>query len=172
MAEQHRPLTADLRLRPVREEDAGAICAIYNPFIVETIVSFELNPVAPDAMVQRIRRITAEYPWLVAERADTLLGYAYATRWRTRAAYDHTVECAIYVHPDHAGTGVGRTLYTALLDLLRARGVHAAIGAISLPNEASVRFHERCGFTKVGHFPQVGRKFDRWVDVGFWQVVL
>jgi phosphinothricin acetyltransferase len=161
-----------LTIRPATAADAPAFCQIYNPFIADTIVSFETEPVTHADMQERIRRISAEYLWLTAEGNARVAGYAYATRWRTRAAYDHTVEVAIYVHPDARGQGVGRVLYSALFAQLRQRGIHAVIGGVSLPNEASVAFHEACGFKPIGIYPEVGRKFDRWIDVGFWQLML
>ena len=159
-------------IRPVTPEDASAICAIYNPYVRDTIITFEQEAVSEAAMAQRIREYTALYPWLVSEVEGKIVAYAYATRWRTRAAYDHTLESTIYVDPVYARRGVGLPLYKALLRELSARNSHAVVGCIALQNEASVALHEKCGFVKVAHFPQVGRKFERWVDVGFWQVML
>ena len=159
-------------LRPVTDLDASAICAIYNPYVRETVISFEQAPVAEADMAQRIREYSALYPWLVAEWDGRVVAYAYATRWRTRAAYDQALESTIYVDKAYTGRGIARPLYLALLAELKARGVHAVVGCIALPNDASVAIHEKCGFAKVAHFPQVGRKFERWVDVGFWQATL
>ena len=159
-------------LRPVTESDAAAICAIYNPYVLETVITFEQVPVTAAEMAQRIRDYTAQYPWLVAEVDAKVVAYAYATRWRTRTAYDHTLESTIYVDKAYTGRGIAKPLYLALLRELKARGVHAVVGCIALPNDASVAVHEQCGFVKVAHFPQVGRKFERWVDVGFWQATL
>jgi L-amino acid N-acyltransferase YncA len=159
-------------LRPVTESDARALCAIYNPYVLETVISFEQAPVSEAEMARRIREYTALYPWLVAEVDGQVAAYAYATRWRTRAAYDQTLESTIYVDKARTGRGIAKPLYRALLQALRARQVRAVVGCIALPNDASVALHERCGFVKVAHFPQVGRKFERWVDVGFWQATL
>ena len=159
-------------LRKAYPGDAQAICDIYNPYVRDTIITFEQDPVAPPDMGGRIRAVSAEYPWLVAEVDRSVVAYAYATRWRSRAAYDNTVESTIYVKSGATGSGVGYSLYMALLEELRRRAVHAVVGCIALPNPGSVAFHERCGFRKVGHFPETGRKFGRWVDVGFWQLVL
>lgn len=160
------------RIRPVTPRDAAAICAIYNPYVRDTVISFEQTPVSEAEMAQRIRDTTALYPWLVADVDAKVVAYAYATRWRTRAAYDATLESTIYVDTAFTGRGIARPLYGALLRELKSRGVHAVVGCIALPNAASVALHERCGFVKVAHFPQVGRKFERWVDVGFWQATL
>ena len=159
-------------LRNVREEDAQAICDIYNPYVTGTVISFELNPVPVAEMRERIRVGMQVLPWLVAEADGVIVAYAYATRWRSRAAYDGTVETTVYVRAGAHRRGFGYPLYMALLDAMRRHSVHAAIGGIALPNPASVALHEKCGFAKVAHFAQVGRKFDGWVDVGFWQRLL
>lgn len=159
-------------LRPVFERDASAICAIYNPYVLETVISFEQSPVTIAEMAQRIRDTTAQYPWLVAEANGKVVAYAYASRWRTRAAYDYALESTVYVDKAYTGRGIAKPLYLELLRELKARGIRAVVGCIALPNDASVALHEKCGFVKVAHFPQVGRKFERWVDVGFWQATL
>ena len=157
-------------MRSIRASDAPAICAIYNPYVLETAITFEQTPVTESEMAQRIRDCTVLYPWLVAEADGKVMAYAYATRWRTRAAYDHTLESTIYVDKAYTGRGIAKPLYLELLRQLKIQNVHAVVGCIALPNDASIAIHERCGFVKVAHFPQVGRKFERWVDVGFWQV--
>jgi phosphinothricin acetyltransferase len=108
----------------------------------------------------------------VAEEAGRVVGYAYATRWRARAAYRYSSEITVYLAHDVGGRGIGTLLYGRLFPLLEARGLHAIMGGIALPNEASVRLHERFGMRKVAHFHEVGFKFGRWIDVGFWQRVL
>jgi L-amino acid N-acyltransferase YncA len=160
----------NLSIRPVRETDARAICAIYNPYVLETVITFETAPVSESEMAARIRDYTAQYPWLVAEVDARVVAYAYASRWRARAAYDHTLESTVYVDKTHTGRGIAKPLYLALLEELKARRVHAVVGCIALPNDASVAVHEKCGFVKVAQFPETGRKFARWVDVGFWQI--
>ena len=161
-----------IAIRPARPEDAAAIAAIYAPFVIGGTVSFETE--APDARQMRARMAASDglYPWLVAELDGRVAAYAYAARWRTRAAYDHTLESTIYVDKACAGRGIAKPLYLELLRELKSRGVHAVVGCIALPNDASVALHEKCGFVQVARFPQVGRKFERWVDVGFWQATL
>ena len=161
-----------ISIRNAAAQDAPQICDIYNHYVRTTVITFEQQPVSVPEMQARIENTVAAYPWLVAEREGSLLGYAYATRWRSRAAYDHTVESTVYVADAARGSGIGRPLYIALLDALRRQAVHAVVGCIALPNPGSVALHEKCGFEKVGHFPQVGRKFGQWIDVGFWQVLL
>jgi L-amino acid N-acyltransferase YncA len=160
------------RIRTVTVADATAIVAIYNPYVQNTVITFEQAQVPKKEMAKRIEEYTALYPWLVAEADGKVVAYAYATRWRTRAAYDQTLESTIYVDKDYTGRGIAKPLYLELLRQLKTAGVHAVVGCIALPNDASVALHEKCGFVKVAHFPQVGRKFERRVDVGFWQVTL
>lgn len=166
-------MTPQRIIRPARAADADAICAIYNHYVATTTISFEEAPVAPAEMAQRIAAVVeADLPWLVMLEGETLVAYAYATKWRVRAAYRYSVESSIYVAAEHAGQGVGRQLYEALLAQLRERDLHLVIGGIAQPNEASVRLHERLGFQKVAHFSEVGLKFGRWIDVGYWQLKL
>ncbi|MDB5746831.1 MAG: phosphinothricin acetyltransferase [Massilia sp.] len=160
-------------IRPVCPADANRICTIYNHYVATTTISFEEELVSAADMQQRVADVaSANLPWLVMCEGDTLIGYAYATKWRARAAYRYSVESSIYLDPDYAGQGAGRALYEALLAKLSACGLHLVIGGIAQPNEASVRLHERLGFRKVAHFSEVGLKFGRWIDVGYWQLPL
>jgi phosphinothricin acetyltransferase len=153
--------------------DAARLCAIYNHYVTTTTVSFEEEPVAPADMARRIDDVAAAgLPWLVLEADGVLVGYAYATKWRVRAAYRSSVESTIYLDPAHTGRGHGRLLYGALLAALRDRGLHVVIGGIAQPNAGSVALHERLGFRKVAHFAEIGMKFGRWVDVGYWELRL
>ncbi len=154
-----------MRIRPVRAADVEPLLAIYRPFVESTSVSFELEPPSAEAFGARIEEICREYPWLVAED-QTILGYAYGTRFRARAAYAQTVETSIYLAPEARGRGVAEPLYLALFEHLRH--FHVAIAGITLPNPSSVRFHEKFGFKPIGVFPEVGHKFGQWHDVGFW----
>jgi phosphinothricin acetyltransferase len=161
---------AGIAIRPVAVGDAAAIAAVYNHYVATSIATFELVPVDAEAMGRRIAEVRSHgLPWLVVEDASILLGYAYAGRWRAREGYRHSVETSIYLAPEATGHGLGRALYSRLLDALAACDVHAAIGGIALPNPASVMLHERLGFEPVARFREVGRKFDRWIDVGYWQ---
>lgn len=160
-----------IRIRHATGADAEAVAAIYNHYIEHDVATFELDPVQADAVRGRIEAVLARgLPWLVAVDAEAaVVGYAYAAPWRERAAYRHSVESSIYLAHDRTGTGIGRQLYGALQEALDALDVHAVIGGVSLPNRASVALHEALGFTQVAHFRQVGRKFGRWIDVGYWQ---
>ncbi|WP_243317439.1 arsinothricin resistance N-acetyltransferase ArsN1 family B [Geothrix paludis] len=159
-------------IRPVLPTDAPALAEIYNPYIRDTIITFEEQPVTAEEMGARIAKVTATYPWLVWEEDGRVLGYAYASTWRTRHAYRFAAETTIYLDRGHHGKGRGAALYQTLLDELRKRGFHSALGCLSLPNEPSVRLHEKLGFKKVGHMTEAGWKFGAWVDVGFWELLL
>lgn len=162
-----------MHIRSAHADDAKPIAAIYNPYILNTTISFEEEPVTDAAMAQRIAEVQAGgLPWLVAERDGKVLGYAYATKWRVRHAYRFSVESSVYLAPEAARQGVGSALYTALLAQLAERGCHLVIGGIALPNDASVALHEKMGYEKVAHFREVGFKFGRWLDVGYWQRTL
>src|SRR5664279_750638 len=156
-------------IRSALATDAQAMADIYNPFILGTTITFEEEAVTPQEMASRIGIVLLALPWLVIEVQGTVAGYAYATPWKTRSAYRRTVESAIYVAPSQVGQGLGTRLYEALLGELQQLGVHAVLGGIALPNEASVALHERLGFEKVGQLQQVGWKLQRWVDVGYWE---
>lgn len=161
-----------MMIRPATPDDAAAIAAIYNHYVATTTISFEEQAVSAVEMAQRIRDVTGYLPWLVHEDQDRVTGYAYATKWRVRSAYRFAAETSVYVEAGQGGKGIGKALYLALLEQLRQREVHMAIGGIAQPNPASVALHESVGFRKVAHFSEVGRKFDRWVDVGYWELRL
>lgn len=162
-----------LQLRRAGTEDAARIAAIYNHYVTDTVITFELDPVPVEEMAARVAEITAQgLPWLVAESDNAVVGYAYASRWRARAAYRHSVESSIYLAPDVVGRGVGRALYAGLIAELRGLDVHAVIGGAALPNPASVALHAALGFEQVAHFRETGYKFGQWVDVAYWQLLL
>lgn len=159
-----------MTIRAATAQDAAAIAAIYNPYIAETTISFEEEQVSEVEMRARIAAVQdGGLPWLVLERDGEIAGYAYATKWRVRHAYRFSVETTVYLAAPHAGKGAGTALYTALLAQLRAAGCHLAIGGIAQPNAASVALHEKMGYRKVAHFGEVGFKFGRWIDVGYWE---
>jgi len=151
--------------------DAKAICDIYNPYIMNTTISFETKPVSEEAMRERIST-NLPLPWLVYEENDKISGYAYACRWRVRSAYRFSVESAVYIDAAHTGRGLGTALYTELIQRLKSMHIHIVIGGVALPNPASIALHEKLGFKKVAHFREVGFKFKQWIDVGYWELVL
>jgi phosphinothricin acetyltransferase len=159
-------------MRSATVEDAAAIQRIYAPVVVETAISFEDVPPTVEEMAARIASTLKTYPYLVAVSDGEVSGYAYAGRHAERAAYRYSADTTIYIAPEARGKGVGRTLYAALLADLAGRGFHAAFAGIALPNPGSVRLHETVGFEPVGVYRQVGFKFGRWHDLGWWQRLL
>lgn len=159
-------------LRPVRLSDAPSISEIYNHYILESPATFEEVPVTADEMSRRIAEVTQSHPWLIYLEDGAILGYAYGRQWRERAAYRNTVEAGVYLHPTAVGKGIGTALFEALLAELRERRFHTVIGGVALPNEASVALLEKFSFRQVAHFKETGYKFGRWIDVGYWQLVL
>jgi phosphinothricin acetyltransferase len=151
-------------IRPAVPADAGRIAEIYSPYVTDSAISFEETP--PDA-TEIEGRMEAAHLWLVDETDGEISGYAYGTPWRSRHAYRFTVETTVYVAPEHHGKGVGRALYTELLDRLTDLGFVTAVAGITLPNDQSVEFHRALGFTYVGTFPKVGFKFETWYDTGW-----
>ena len=159
-------------IRPATSADAAAIAAIYNHYVTGTTITFEEEAVSVAEMAARIANVTAQFPWYVWERDGEVAGYAYATPWRVRSAYRFSVETTVYVAPGHARKGIGLQLYASLIETLRGNGIQVALGGIAQPNPASVALHERLGFEKVAHFKRVGRKFEQWIDVGYWELQL
>ncbi len=159
-----------MNIRSAISSDIKAIADIYNYYILNTVTTFELEAIDYSEMQKRVESIQENYPFLVVEIDDVIVGYAYATRWKGRAAYDWAVESSIYLLHGQGGQGIGKKLYAALLDLLQAIGIKTVIGGISLPNDVSIRLHEKLGFQKVGVFNRVGFKHEKWIDVGYWQL--
>ncbi len=160
-------------IRDVHFDDAQRITDIYNPYILNTIITFEEIEIPASEIRQRIANVTSKgLPWIVYETGDGIIGYAYASPWRTRSAYRFSVETTIYLDQNFTDRGYGKELYATLLERLRRMGIHAAIAGISLPNAASVKLHESLGFKKAAHFHEVGFKLGRWIDVGFWELLL
>lgn len=162
-----------ISIRAARDEDAAAIAAIYAAYVLTGTVSFETEPPSADTMKQRMGSSEDLYPWLVAtngEEADSsVIAYAYAARFRDRPAYRYVVEASIYVAGPVQGQGVGRLLYGALMDTLRAQGFVQAVAVISLPNDYSIQLHEAVGFQRAGVLREMGFKQGRWLDIGLWQ---
>jgi len=162
-----------MRLRPARPEvDAARVAEIYRPAVEASYISFEEVAPTADEMAERMHRVLARLPWLVAEdESGLVVGYAYASPHRDRATYRWSVDISVYVDPARHGRGIGRALYDALLERLRGQGFVNVYAGVTLPNPASVALHEKLGFKKVAHFAEVGRKLDRWVDVAYWQLI-
>lgn len=160
-------------IRDAVEHDAPAIADIYNPYVLNTTISFEEEAVSSDEIAKRMTQVQQQgLPYLVLETNAEVQGYAYATPWRVRKAYRYSVEVTVYLKASAHGQGYGTALYQALFTRLKAMGVHAVIGGITQPNPASVSLHEKLGMRQVALFPEVGFKFGAWRDVGYWQLNL
>ncbi len=159
-------------IRKVTAQDAETIAGIYNRFVEHSDISFETSPVTTAEMRRRIEDISAQYPYLVYEEDGEVLGYCYAHAWKERAAYCHTAETTVYIASGAQGRGIGKALMLRLIDECRNAGIHALVACITGGNENSIRLHHRLGFRSVSHFPQVGRKFGRWLDVVDYQLLL
>ena len=156
------------RVRIATESDAGAIAAIYAPYVLETPISFEETPPSAGEMAGRISSTLSLYPFLVFAEGARILGYAYGNAHRSKPAYRWSVETTIYVARDAHRRGVGRALYAELLDVLTRQGFHMAFAGIVPPNDGSVGLHEAMGFAYLGTFPKIGFKHGKWHDLGWW----
>jgi L-amino acid N-acyltransferase YncA len=159
-------------VRDVNIKDAKQIVDIYNYYVLNSIVTFDEIPFSEQDFKERIETISSKYPFIVFEEDNHILGYAYANMFRQKPAYKNTVETTIYLRHDVQGRQIGSKLYIELLKTLKDQNYHAIIGGLTLPNEASVKLHEKLGFKQVAHFKEVGFKFDKWLDVGFWELIL
>jgi L-amino acid N-acyltransferase YncA len=154
------------------ERDGGACATIYAPYVAGAATSFEEQPPGAAELAERIERVSATHPWLVAERDGIVVGFAYSAPHRTRPAYRWTAETSVYVGDGQRGAGVGRELYQALIGLLRRQRLSVALAGITLPNAASVALHEGLGFRQLGIYRRIGYKAGAWRDVSWWQLQL
>ncbi|MDR1097392.1 MAG: GNAT family N-acetyltransferase [Tannerella sp.] len=152
--------------------DAGDIAAIYNYYVENTVITFETGPLSVKEMLDRILTVSRTYPFLVYEASGEIAGYCYASPWKKREAYRHTVESTVYITRSAQDRGIGASLMQALIEELKGMSVHAIIACIALPNPQSTGFHGKLGFRQVSCFQEVGYKFDRWIDVGDWELIL
>ncbi len=159
-------------IRKINVNDAQQIADIYNYYIENTIVTFEEEIVTIDEMKQRILDVSKALPWLVYEEGDKVIGYAYASKWKSRCAYKYSLETTVYLKHGESGKGIGTLLYKELTSELKKMNYHVLIGGISLPNDASIALHEKLGFEKIAQFKEVGNKFNKWIDVGYWELIL
>ncbi len=163
-------MSGAVRIRAAHPGDAAALAAIYRPYVLDTVATFETEP--PDAAAMTMRMLAApRMPWLVTESGERVLGYAYASRHRDRTAYRWSADVSIYVAMEERGRGIGRALYAELIPLVRGLGYVNLYAGITLPNDASVALHAAVGFELVGVYRFVGFKAGRWLDVG-WYVAL
>lgn len=162
-----------MQIRPAKQTDALGISEIYNHYIENTIITFEEKCISPAECADRIVKTTAaKHPWLVYEENNTVHGYAYASSWQSRCAYRYSAETTIYLAHTETGKGIGTALYNQLIDELKQSELHSLIAGIAIPNESSIALHENLGFKKIAHFNEVGWKFDKWIDVGYWELLI
>jgi len=163
-----------LIIRDARLDDAQALLNIYAPYVETTWVTFETEVPALIDFRGRIEqyRFKLGFPYKVAELNGSIAGYAYAHPYHEREAYRFTAETSVYVKQKFGRGGIGTELYKAVLDDLKKSGIHAVIAILGYPNEISKQFHEKFGFREIGHFHEVGYKFDRWLDVGYLEKIL
>jgi phosphinothricin acetyltransferase len=162
-------------VRPATLDDLPGLTAIYNHYVINTTITFDLEPFAPEERRSWFdaHAATGRHRLLIAAEPDhTVLGYATTSRWRPKAAYDTTVESSVYCRPDVVGRGLGTALYSALFEALAVEDVHRIVAGISQPNPVSVALHQRFGFRQVGMFSRVGRKFDSYWDVAWFERAL
>ncbi|MCG8575080.1 MAG: N-acetyltransferase family protein [Flavobacteriales bacterium] len=159
-------------IRPVKSSDVRDLVEIYNYYILETTSTLENEPLTVSDFAERIKGICCNFPFIVLEEDGNILGYAYANSFRKRYGYRFTVETSVYVHKDHFRKKIGHQLYAQLIEQIKEKGFHRAVGVLTLPNPESVAFHEKFGFTLAGEFHHAGRKFDQWHNVGFWELKL
>lgn len=160
------------QIRLATPEDAAGILAIYAPYIQNTSYTFETEVPSVQEFAERIRSYLVNWPWLVWEEEGKVAGYAYGARYRERVAYQWCTESSIYMHDDFQKAGIGRKLYATLIEILKRQGFRNVYAVINLPNEKSVAFHEKSGFTHFATYEQVGYKLGKWKNVGWWRLVL
>ncbi len=155
-------------LRDAQPSDAPDILEIVNHYILNTCVTFDETPVDVHWVRNKIAYTREHYPYIVAEEEGRVVGYAYASAFRSKSAYRHTVESTVYLHPGSTGKGIGSQLYKELLERLQKQGVHTVVAVIGVPNPASERLHQKLGFHHAGNLSQVGFKHGKWLDTSYW----
>jgi len=160
------------KIRLAGPADAEAMLEIYAPYVRDTSITFETEVPTTEQFAQRVADYTREFPWIVYEIGGKVAGYAYGSRYRERLAYQWSVECSVYIHPDFQHRGIGQKLYTALFRILKAQMFRNVYAVINLPNDPSVRLHEQMGFKWFATYERVGYKLGRWKNVGWWGLVL
>jgi phosphinothricin acetyltransferase len=159
-------------IRDARSSDVVRICEIYNHYVMSAVATFEEDPVSAAEMEERLRNVQRQFWWLVYEVDGRVVGYAYASAWKTRAAYRYSVESSVYIDPAFHGRGIGKALYERLLANLRTAGMHTVIGGVAGDNEGSIQLHRSMGFAEVARLREVGFKFGQWIDVTYFQLQL
>lgn len=161
-----------IMIRPYQESDIDQLVDIYNYHVENGIATLDLKPITSKRLAVQFAKIQKKYPFLVEEDKGTIRAYAYASQWKAKSGYDRTVETTIYGNPQHQGKGVGTSIYRHLIKILKEQSYHSVVACLSLPNAPSVALHEKLGFIKVAHFQNLAVKFNKPIDVGYWQLVL
>jgi L-amino acid N-acyltransferase YncA len=159
-------------IRLTTPEDAAGILAIYIPYVENTSITFETEVPAVETFAKRIEDYLINWPWLVYEVDGKIAGYAYASRYRERVAYQWSVEASVYVHDEYMKAGIAQALYNTLFEILKKQGYRNVYAVINLPNERSVAFHEKMGFNWFATYEQVGYKSGQWKNVGWWRLII
>jgi phosphinothricin acetyltransferase len=161
-------------IRPGQAGDLTRINDIYNHYVRETPITFDIEPITMEQRMEWFGHYdtAGRHRLLVAVSDDRVLGYATSSPWHARRAYETSIETSIYLAPDETGRGIGRALYSRLFDELDGEDVHRAYGGMTIPNPASIALHERLGFERVAYFTEQGRKFDRYWDVALYEKAL
>ncbi|MBF0713902.1 N-acetyltransferase family protein [Gemella sp. GH3] len=158
-----------MKLRFALESDAEQLLNIYTYYVDNTVVTFDYKAPTIEEFKKRINKIISKFPFLVAQKNDTIVGYAYVNTFKNREAYDHTVELSIYVDKENVGLGIGKLLYNKLEKILCEQNIVNITSCITYPNEQSEIFHKSHGYEKVAHFHKVGYKFNKWYDVVWYE---
>ncbi|MFD2727444.1 GNAT family N-acetyltransferase [Hyunsoonleella rubra] len=159
-------------IRPVHIDDAKVLLDIYNYYVLHSTATFDLEPLTIAVFKEKFNRINADYPFIVFEENNEILGYAYGSRFRPKPAYDYVVESTVYVKHDCHGKQIGTKLYAELLKLLGQMNLNTVLGVLTIPNDASIKLHEKFGFKQVAELREVGFKFGEWQNIGIWQLKL
>jgi L-amino acid N-acyltransferase YncA len=166
-------MASDVSIRPAVEDDLRDIATIYNHEVANSIATFDLEPPTLNYWQARLAgKHEGDHLLVAVDEEEDVVGYAYSWSYRPRPAYERTRETSIYLDPSVRGRGIGRLLYPALLDAMAESGVHTAVALVALPNPSSVALHKAVGFEHVGTMREVGYKFDRWIDVEWYQKLL
>lgn len=159
-------------IRQFKPSDLNPMREIYNHYVENTLVTFDEVALNEQEFADKLNPVIHKYPCFVYEKEGQVLGFSYATEWKENPAYRFTVSTAIYLDPEAIDKGTGTALYKKLIEELREMNTHSIVAGILMPNEKSTRMHERLGFSKVAHLSQIGFKFNKWIDVSYWQMIL
>ena len=159
-------------IRALDIKDTRAILEIYNYYVLNSTVTFDIDPITFDAFSEKLKLISADYPFIVFEENNEILGYAYGSRFRPRPAYNYVAESTVYVKHTTHGKQIGTKLYAELIKLLKETNLHTVLGVLTIPNDASIKLHEKFGFEQVANLKEVGFKFGEWQNIGIWQLRL